>query len=296
MKKVLLIYIPALHQGYLDLIEKIDFDELYLLNPHDLIFPDLIEKDSCREYLQRSFLHAVEPKKIKSMLETLMKDKPITLVRGLYDSVIGKPIEVILPEDDVSKYIASDFLIPNGMKYEFVDGPFLRWSKGIPSKESEPISQEIEESEKEFITSIIQKGYEESERSSDWWRRVGSVLFNEETKEILFSGFNKHLPDGVHQSTFGEARSSFSPGESPDVGTAIHAEQSVFMQALRAGVSADGLSLYSTTYPCPVCAKLISQSGIKKVYYTEGYSVMEQAGSVMRAFGVEIIHVPYNKK
>jgi len=288
MKKILLIYIPVFHQGYVKLFRKSVFDEICLIGDLEFIIKNDLEN---RAYLNRSFLHAVDSLLIKESVKFILKsNQKITIWSGRES--LQKNIHFLLPDDDISSYLIEDYLQPHCLSYEVINGPFLRWSKGIPKQESQPENVPIAFEGGQFIRKIVKLGYEEAGHSSDWWRQVGAVLFNEETEKVLFSGYNKHLPGGIHQSSFGDARSSFNPGERSDLCCAIHAEKNVFAKALRAGISTEGLSMYTTTYPCSMCADFISETGIKKVYYTEGYSVMEQAGSAMRAKGIEIIHVP----
>lgn len=51
----------------------------------------------------------------------------------------------------------------------------------------------------------------------------------------------------------------------------LHAEQAAIINAARSGISTRGAALYSTTFPCHECAKLIVGAGIKLVYYIEPY-------------------------
>ena len=51
----------------------------------------------------------------------------------------------------------------------------------------------------------------------------------------------------------------------------IHAEMSAISDAARKGVAIQGATLYSTTFPCHLCAKHIVASGIKRVVYLEPY-------------------------
>ena len=46
-----------------------------------------------------------------------------------------------------------------------------------------------------------------------------------------------------------------------------HAEQNAMMNALKKGISVLNCSIYITTGPCLVCARLIHHSGIESVYY-----------------------------
>lgn len=53
---------------------------------------------------------------------------------------------------------------------------------------------------------------------------------------------------------------------------ALHAEENALLQvASRGGVGVNGGTIYTTTFPCELCAKKIYQSGIKKIFYTESY-------------------------
>jgi len=51
----------------------------------------------------------------------------------------------------------------------------------------------------------------------------------------------------------------------------IHAEMNAILKAAKTGYSVDGASLYLTLSPCVECAKLILQSGIKRVVYIDQY-------------------------
>ncbi len=52
---------------------------------------------------------------------------------------------------------------------------------------------------------------------------------------------------------------------------AAHAEQNAILQAAKLGISIDGATLYCTHQPCSVCAKMIVNSGIRRVVYEQGY-------------------------
>ena len=51
----------------------------------------------------------------------------------------------------------------------------------------------------------------------------------------------------------------------------LHAEQAAIVNAARSGVRTDGASLYTTTFPCHECAKMIIGAGIAGVHYVEPY-------------------------
>ena len=51
----------------------------------------------------------------------------------------------------------------------------------------------------------------------------------------------------------------------------LHAEQAAIINAARAGVRTDAAILYTTTFPCHECAKMIIGAGIVEVRYIEPY-------------------------
>jgi dCMP deaminase len=51
----------------------------------------------------------------------------------------------------------------------------------------------------------------------------------------------------------------------------LHAESNAIAKCAKSSNSSDGATLYVTLSPCFECAKIIIQSGIKKVYYLEKY-------------------------
>jgi deoxycytidylate deaminase len=56
-----------------------------------------------------------------------------------------------------------------------------------------------------------------------------------------------------------------------EYGRIIHAEMSAICDAARLGYSIKGTTLYSTTFPCHMCAKHIVAAGIAKVIFLEPY-------------------------
>ena len=54
-------------------------------------------------------------------------------------------------------------------------------------------------------------------------------------------------------------------------GRSVHAEEAAICDAAWRGVSVKNTILYTTTYPCHLCAKHILAAGIRKVVYIEPY-------------------------
>lgn len=64
----------------------------------------------------------------------------------------------------------------------------------------------------------------------------------------------------------------YLPGRMLDLCIATHAEEAAIIDALRSvGSFPDGVILYTTTFPCLICARNIVRAGIKNVIYTEPY-------------------------
>ena len=69
---------------------------------------------------------------------------------------------------------------------------------------------------------------------------------------------------------------------------AVHAEQNAIIQAAKIGVSVEGAVMYCTHQPCTICAKMIINSGIRRVVYKEGYPD-DFSMELFKEAGVEII-------
>lgn len=71
----------------------------------------------------------------------------------------------------------------------------------------------------------------------------------------------------------------------------LHAESNAIAKLARSNESGDGASIFITHAPCIECAKLIYQSGIKKVYYESIYR--DHAGILfLKSSEVMIEHRP----
>lgn len=56
-----------------------------------------------------------------------------------------------------------------------------------------------------------------------------------------------------------------------EYGRIVHAEMSALMDAARVGTPVRGAVLFTTTFPCHMCAKHIVASGVKEVFFLEPY-------------------------
>ncbi len=68
----------------------------------------------------------------------------------------------------------------------------------------------------------------------------------------------------------------------------LHAEANAITKVAKSSNSSDGATLYVTASPCLECAKLIIQSGIKRVVYSEEYRITDGIDLLRRA-GIEVV-------
>ncbi|UCG95601.1 MAG: cytidine/deoxycytidylate deaminase family protein [archaeon] len=68
-----------------------------------------------------------------------------------------------------------------------------------------------------------------------------------------------------------------------------HAEQNAIAQAARFGMSIEGGTIYTKMTPCYTCAKMIINSGIKRVVCAKDYHASEDTKNVFKAAGIEMV-------
>ncbi len=104
-----------------------------------------------------------------------------------------------------------------------------------------------------------------SKRSTCLRRRVGAVLVKD--KRILATGYNGAPSRIKHCDETGCVREKLKipSGERHELCRGLHAEQNAFLQAALHGTSLKEASLYSTTEPCIICAKMIINAGITEI-------------------------------
>lgn len=67
----------------------------------------------------------------------------------------------------------------------------------------------------------------------------------------------------------------------------LHAEANAITKVAQSGNSAAGATLYVTASPCMECSKLIIQSGIKRVVYSDEYR-LDDGIKLLRRAGIEV--------
>jgi dCMP deaminase len=111
-------------------------------------------------------------------------------------------------------------------------------------------------------------------------RKVGALIVK--NKMIISDGYNG-TPSGFENICEDEDNIT-----KPYV---LHAEANAITKVARSNNSSEGATLYVTASPCIECSKLIIQSGIKRVVFSELYHVMDGVDLLLRA-GIETICIP----
>ena len=111
-----------------------------------------------------------------------------------------------------------------------------------------------------------------AERSTCLRRAVGAVLVKD--KRILSTGYNGAPANLKHCLEVGCLREQMGieSGKMHELCRGIHAEQNAIIQAAYHGVSVKGATIYCTNQPCSICARMIINAGIVKIYYQSGYA------------------------
>lgn len=77
----------------------------------------------------------------------------------------------------------------------------------------------------------------------------------------------------------------------------IHAEQNAIISAARNGINVKGATLYSSAFPCLICAKILVNLGIKRIVFRELYFKEEYreefdfTQELFKSAGVETVHL-----
>jgi dCMP deaminase len=68
-----------------------------------------------------------------------------------------------------------------------------------------------------------------------------------------------------------------------------HAEQNAICQAARFGIPIEGATIYCKMEPCYTCAKMIINSGIKRVVAEKRYHAAQRTRDIFKEAGVELV-------
>jgi len=132
-----------------------------------------------------------------------------------------------------------------------------------------------------------------AKRSTCFRRSVGAVIVKD--KHLLATGYNgvpRGLTHCVHTGcirmgnpnlelfetkSVGEIREYFSEhkeipsGQFHELCTGVHGEENAIIQAAYFGISIENAEVYTTTFPCVNCARIMINARIRRVVYDADY-------------------------
>jgi dCMP deaminase len=71
----------------------------------------------------------------------------------------------------------------------------------------------------------------------------------------------------------------------------LHAEANAITKVAASSNSSQGATIYVTSSPCMECAKLIIQSGIRRVVYSEKYHT-DAGCELLQMAGIDVDYIP----
>jgi dCMP deaminase len=193
---------------------------------------------------------------------------------------------LVVPNEELMRSVVSGWGLAAGRTVEW-ERTFLRWDREW-SQAQRPAEYDGAVSTSELDRQFSAAAIREAGLSSDWWRQVGAIAVRE--GEVLAVGHNEHRPTEYSPYIDGDPRNDFSRGVRPDLTTALHAEAAIVARCAREGLRLAGADLYVSTFPCPSCARLIAESGIRRCFFAGPYAMLD-GDTVLRAAGVELIWV-----
>ncbi|MFK5855818.1 MAG: dCMP deaminase family protein [Bacteroidota bacterium] len=130
--------------------------------------------------------------------------------------------------------------------------------------------------DKKFDSSYIKMAFVWADNSYCKRRKVGALLVKD--RMIISDGYNG-TPSGFENICEDEDNNTKS--------YVLHAEANAITKVAKSHNSSEGSTLYITDSPCIECAKLIIQSGIKRVVYSRKYRITDGLDLLERA-GIEV--------
>lgn len=127
-----------------------------------------------------------------------------------------------------------------------------------------------------------------SSRSTCLRRSVGAIIVKD--NQILSMGYNGAPANTVHCEEIGCLREQMNipSGERAELCRAIHAEQNAIIHAAKHGISIENATIYITTSPCNICAKMLINAGILRIVFEEQYND-ERALMILNDAGFEFV-------
>ncbi|MGO9490016.1 MAG: deoxycytidylate deaminase [Solirubrobacteraceae bacterium] len=276
MSDVAVAYVPVLHEGYRRFIAAHAAGRpLFLIGPELYSEQRPLAKD----------IRALEAPLAAAAIDVW----GICSEVGVLDEAGAERLAALapsltMPAEDVSYEVVARWFPRCEVRYDTV---FLRWDKTRTAALLRPEGTPAPEGDPE-LAELVAAASARAAESVDWWRQVGAAIrFADGT---VAAAANEHLPHRLSAYAAGDPRSNFSKGVGLELSTAVHAEARLIAEAARQGRSTDGAVVYVSDFPCPPCAKLLAGAGVSRLYFRNGYAVLD-GQDVLRDAGVEILQV-----
>jgi dCMP deaminase len=135
--------------------------------------------------------------------------------------------------------------------------------------------------QKKYDSAYMRMAFEWAKLSHCERKQVGALIVKD--RMIISDGFNGS-PSGFENDC--------EDDEGNTKWYVLHAEANAILKVASSTQSCKGSTLYITLSPCKECSKLIHQSGIKRVVYSQEYKDVSGLKFLDKA-GVETMHLKY---
>jgi len=211
----------------------------------------------------------------------------------------------------------ADVVLTNDNDYDAVDNEDFKELAGSVGEYADLVAHPLEkQASRRPEESLMAMAYAAGQRSSCRQRKVGAVI-TDQFGDVIASGYNETpgqgqsctakykdcfrkkerdefflklkerglIAEGKEEELRGEFRKKF---RNLDICRALHAEENAILNLARNGrsVPLEECTLYTTTYPCRLCANKIANLRFQKVVYLEPYPDQE-AKVILREAGTK---------
>ena len=198
--------------------------------------------------------------------------------KAIIQAGIKKVVYLRMYSDGIKVKITKDMFDMAGVEYVPFN-PYREFSKADVQGAANEIQRIIKRfSEKKSISNLeyddeyFMNLAEEVSLNSDCRRHVGAVIAKD--NRVLVTGYNASPEGCTSCKELGgcmRQRDGIPSGTRQEYCRAVHAEQNAIIQAATEEISIKGGTLYVTTYPCSICARMIINCKLERIVYKGDY-------------------------
>lgn len=273
-KKFLVLDVPVLHQGYINLFRKYAGEVWGIF-----LFGERFVEEAV--YLIKE-IRAIDPQTMKNLIEALGFFARVEVMENQIPAELQGAF-IITTNDRLTKRLVVKYFKDNPI---FTDSAFLRWDEGHVMSEI-PVNYDRVSTDA-FDRKIIEFAEAEGRKSPDWWRQVGAILVRD--GKMVLEAHNLEVISDHYPYAFGNIRDFIKAGEKREISPTLHAEKALAVEAANKGVPLKGSSIYLTCFPCVDCAKVIAYGEMKACYFSGGSSNLDGV-QILKSRGVELVLV-----